>query len=488
MKLAMIGAGYVGLVTGAGFAQFGNECVCADTDPEKVAQLNRIQSPIYEPGLDDLLSENIGHGRLSFTTDITQAIVQADVVFITVGTPQATDGSADLSSVMATARLIGQTLREINQPHKVIAVKSTVPVGTTHSVGKIISSYSDKHCCIASNPEFLREGTAVEDFLRPDRVVIGTSCTEARNALVRLYHPMASGKILVMDSASSELVKYASNAFLATRISYMNELSRLATSLGADIDQIRIGMGADPRIGPQYLYPGPGYGGSCLPKDVAALVHMGESTGQDLKVIRAAQEANETQRHLLGSLVKKYFGNLNGRKICVWGAAFKAETDDIRESPAIDFIDDMLEFGAQVTVNDPQALSRVATRYGQRVSVCDDMYQASSGADALVLCTEWRQYRSPNVNLIKTMSHNIVAFDGRNIWSKRDFRAANIQMFGIIRRQQTESESTLHTFENDFNPVGVFNASDGVISSRRPPPLQDDSVHESRPGLSAIAK
>jgi len=488
MNLAMIGAGYVGLVSGVGFAQFGNEVVCADTDADKVAQLNRSKSPIYEPGLDDLLNENVGHGLLSFTTDVHAAISQADVIFISVGTPQASDGSADLSSVMATARTIGEVLRETKQPDKVIVVKSTVPVGTTHAVGKIISSYFDTHCCIASNPEFLREGTAIEDFLRPDRVIIGTSCSKARDVLLRLYRPMASGKILVMDPASSELVKYASNAFLATRISFMNELSHLAAALGANIDRVRGGMGADPRIGSQYLYPGPGYGGSCLPKDVSALSNMTEMSGQELRIVRAAQEVNKTQRHLLGSLVTKYFGKLEGKKVCVWGAAFKAETDDIRESPAIDFIDDMLEGGADVVVHDPLALSQCVKRYGKRISICEDMYQAAQGADALVLCTEWRQYRIPDANHLRTLAPKLVAFDGRNVWDRHDFEVAGMKIYGIVRHSHTDSDAALHSFKDDLDPVSVLDTPNGVVSSRRPSPLQNHAVDETGSSLRALAK
>jgi UDPglucose 6-dehydrogenase len=488
MKLAMIGAGYVGLVSGAGFAQFGNEVVCADNDPSRVAQLNRGQSPIYEPGLDDLLAGNIGQSRLSFTTDVHSAIAQADVVFVTVGTPQSADGSADLSSVMATARTIGEVLRDIKQPNKVVVLKSTVPVGTTHSVGKIISSYFDKHCCIASNPEFLREGTAVEDFMRPDRVVIGTTCSDARDVLVKLYRPFATGKVLVMDPASSELVKYASNSYLATRISFMNEMSRLAAALGADIDKVRAGMGADPRIGPKYLYPGPGYGGSCLPKDVAAIQHIADMVGQELQIVSAAERVNKTQRHLLGTLVSRYFGDLHGKNICVWGAAFKAETDDIRESPAIDFIEDMLEAGARVVVHDPQALPGTARHFGKRVAIAEDMYMAMASADALVLCTEWRQYRNPDVQHLRKLSKNFVAFDGRNVWDKRDFDGAGVKMFSIVRRFQAELDTTLHSSKDDLEPISVLDTSNGVVSSRRPTPLQNHAVNETGSGLRALAK
>lgn len=456
MKIAMIGVGYVGLVTGVGFSQFGNEVICADVNAEKIKQLQAMKSPIYEPGLDELLRDNVTHGRLSFTTNIREAIAKSEVIFIAVGTPQAADGSADLSAVMATARTIGEVLRDTKQQQKVIVIKSTVPVGTNRQVGKIISSYFDRDGCMASNPEFLREGTAVEDFLRPDRVVVGTNCILARDALERLYRPFASGKILFMDPASSELVKYASNAYLAIRISYMNELSNLASAVGADIDHIRAGMGSDPRIGPRYLYTGPGYGGSCLPKDVSALEHIAEVAGQQMKLVRVAQEVNQARRQLLGNLVRKYFGSLSGKKICVWGAAFKAETDDIRESPALYFIDAMLSDGAIVTVHDPQASTRVAEHYGFRVSVVEDQYEALKDSDALALCTEWRQYRNPDIRLMKSVAPSLVVFDGRNIWEKKEFDAAGVHLFGIVRKPPA-LDSALHAGSSEFHT-----ASDGV--------------------------
>ena len=297
--------------------------------------------------------------------------------------------------------------------------------------------------------------------MRPDRVVIGTTCVEARDALTKLYRPFATGKILLMDPASSELVKYASNAYLATRISFMNEMSHLTAALGADIDRVRAGMGADPRIGTQYMYPGPGYGGSCLPKDVSAICHMADMAGQDLKIIQAAQEVNHIQRHMLGSLVTKFFGSVKNRNICVWGAAFKAETDDIRESPAIDFISDMLDGGANVTVHDPQAMARCVEYFGKRIAVRSDMYLAVQQADALVLCTEWRQYRSPDVRHLRQLSPNIVAFDGRNVWDKRDFDAAGVRMFSIVRRFQPGLETTLHSTKNGTVQNGSI--TDSVI-------------------------
>ncbi len=493
MKLSIIGAGYVGLVTGAGFAQFGHEVLCADISAEKIDQLNRGQSPIYEPGLDDMLETNIHERRLSFTTDVRHAIADCDAIFIAVGTPQSPDGSADLSAVMATARTIGEVLRDTHSHDKLVVVKSTVPVGTTFTVGKIIASYTDIHACVASNPEFLREGTAVEDFLRPDRVVVGTDCKCARTVLSKLYRPMAHGRILMMDPASSELVKYASNAMLATRISFMNELSNLAVVSGADIDRIREGMGADPRIGNQYLYPGPGYGGSCFPKDVAALINMAELAGQDMKVVRATAEANDVQRRLLGQMVLKHFGNLKDRKICIWGAAFKAETDDIRESPALQVIDDLIAAGATVMVHDPAARARVDQMYrtaniGQiRVATSEDMYEAARGVDALVLCTEWRQYRNPDLARLREVSPRLVAFDGRNIWDRTEFESNGIHLFSISKRP-IASGVALKAREDDLDPVRVLDTPNGVISSRRPTPFQNHTVNEATASVRAFAK
>jgi len=467
MKLAIIGVGYVGLVSGIGFAQFGNDVICADIDANKIAQLNRLESPIYEPELDKLLIKNVEEKRLVFTTDIHNAITQSDVIFIAVGTPQGSNGSADLSYVMATARTIGEVFRQTKNSNKVVIVKSTVPVGTTKIVEKIISSYSNSHCCVASNPEFLREGTAIEDFLRPDRIIVGTACVEARSVLDRLYRPFSAERIYHMDPSSSELVKYASNAFLAVRISYMNELAHLASALGANIDKVRIGMGSDPRIGSQYLYPGPGYGGSCLPKDVSAMQHMANIVGLDLQIINSAQNVNLTQRHLLGNLVSKCFKTLRGKKICVWGAAFKAETDDIRESPAIDFIDDALASGARIVIHDPQALTNCVERYKDTVTICNDMYEAARGADALVLCTEWRQYRSPDLSILKENSPNMVIFDGRNIWDSRDFDAIGLNMISLVRfYHESELKSCGVDIENQLDPVTMFNTPSDMISAR----------------------
>lgn len=437
MKIAMIGSGYVGLVSGAGFAEFGNSVICADLDQKRVDKLNDGILPIYEPSLDELVAENVKEDRLLFTTDVAKAIEISDVVFITVGTPQAPDGSADLSQVYSVARSIGEVLTKTHQPDKIIVVKSTVPVGTTKSVGKIISSFFDASANIANNPEFLREGTALSDFMRPDRIVIGTESKRAQEMLLRLYRPFTNvTQVLVMDSISSELVKYASNSLLATRVSFMNELANLTSALGADVDHVREGLGADHRIGPKYLYPGPGYGGSCFPKDVSAMLNMADQVRVDLKVIRAAQDANDVQRHILSKMMADHFGGydcLSEKKVCLWGTAFKAETDDVRDSPALVFIDDMLKCGASVSVHDPQALESTKQIYGSRIEYSEDMYSIVKDADAFVVCTEWRQYRNPDFQKVLALAPKAVVFDGRNIWDKAEFESRGITYFGIGR-------------------------------------------------------
>lgn len=435
MKISMIGSGYVGLVSGAGFSEFGHHVICVDQDPKKIALLKSGKLPIYEPGLDSIVMRNLKEGRLSFTTDIELAVNESDVIFITVGTPQATDGSADLSQVFSVAETIGEILSRTNQPKKVVVVKSTVPVGTTKAVGVIISSHLKEQSSVANNPEFLREGTAVEDFMRPDRVVIGTDSIRAKNVLMRLYRPFDEiTSVMFTDPTSSELVKYAANSLLATRVSFMNELANLASAFGADIDFIRDGVGSDNRIGPKYLYPGPGYGGSCFPKDVSAMINMSNLMGIDLHVVKAAQTANEHQIHILGKMVNDFFNNsIKGKKISVLGTAFKAETDDVRDSPALALIDDMLSGEAVVTVYDPQSMQTTRSIYGDRISYSDGFESAIVNADAIVLCTEWRQFRNPDVSSIKSSAPNAAVFDGRNIWDPSEFNDHGIKYFGIGR-------------------------------------------------------
>lgn len=442
MRVCMVGAGYVGLVTGAGLAEFGNDVVCADTDPVRVGILKSGGVPIYEPGLEDIIASNVADERLSFTEDVYSAIRDCDVIFIAVGTPQSIDGSADLSHVYQVARTIGDVLQKESDQDKVVVIKSTVPVGTAATVRRIIQSYSANKFCVASNPEFLREGTAIQDFMRPDRVVIGTDCEKSRDALMKLYRPLSGAtRFHHMDNTSAELVKYASNALLAARISFMNELSNFAVRIGADINLVREGVGSDSRIGNKYLYPGPGYGGSCLPKDVSALLYMAKSYGMEFKTLEATIDANERQKHRLSQLVFDHLGSVRGRKVTVWGAAFKAETDDIRESPALAFIDDMLAAGASVTVHDPAASANIVKKYGDSVHVVHDMYDALDSADVLAVCTEWRQYRAPDVQEIRRRSPDVAVFDGRNIWDASDFRSGGLSFAGICLPENAVSPS-----------------------------------------------
>lgn len=456
MRVTVVGAGYVGLVSAAGLAEFGNDVTCVDADLSKVSQLKLGGVPIYEPGLDDLVAGNVKSGRLAFSGSI-ESVLSADMVMIAVGTPPTATGSADLSAVFQVARSVGETLRG-RSAVPVVVLKSTVPPGTTGMVRDVLSSFIGDAACVGFNPEFLREGTAVSDFMRPDMVVIGAECDRSRAALERVYHPVAaSSKVLVMDTASAELTKYAVNAMLATRISFMNELSGYAATVGADIKMVREGLGSDKRIGPAYLYPGPGYGGSCLPKDTSSLAVSARARGTVLRVVESAIESNELRRHRLGSIVKSHFGSLRGKTVAVWGLAFKADTDDVRESPAITLVEDLVASGARVAAHDPKA-SRNAEAYLQarravgagRVAFFDDMYDAVVGADALVLCTEWRQYRTPSVDRILAASHDVAVFDGRSVWEASEFRSRGIPYLDIATSVLWE-EANLH-------PVRVLDA------------------------------
>lgn len=432
MQLAVVGTGYVGLVAGAGFADFGNDVACVDVDAGKIARLQRGEIPIYEPGLDTLIAANAKAGRLRFSTDVAGAIRGAEVVFIAVGTPPAADGSADLSAVFAVAETIGKNI----EGFKVVATKSTVPVGTADRIHAIIGALTHHPFGVASNPEFLKEGNAINDFMKPDRVVIGSENARARELLRNLYSPFvrATDRIHVMDPRSAELTKYAANALLATRISFMNDLAILAERLGADIEFVRKGVGADPRIGPKFLFPGPGFGGSCFPKDISALLHVADSVGYDLALVRATEDVNARQKKVLGTKVLKHFGgSLAGRKVAVWGLAFKPQTDDIRESPALTLIDDLLAAGAVVHAHDPQAMPNVRAIYGDRVKFADNMYDAVEGTDALVLLTEWHEYRTPDFHRIKRLLREPTLFDGRNTWVPSDVRELGFRYAGIGR-------------------------------------------------------
>lgn len=444
MQLAVVGTGYVGLVAGAGFADFGNDVACVDVDESKIARLLRGEVPIYEPGLDALIASNVRAGRLRFSTDIASAIRGAEVVIIAVGTPSAKDGSADLSAVFAVAETIGKTIEServakgADAAFKVIVTKSTVPVGTADKIREIVGKFTSAPFAVASNPEFLKEGNAINDFMKPDRVVIGADHPRATEALRHLYAAFvrATDRIHVMDPRSAELTKYASNALLATRISFMNDLAILAEKLGADIEFVRKGVGADPRIGPKFLFPGPGFGGSCFPKDISALIHAGRSVDHDLALVRATEEVNSRQKKVLGAKVCAHFNNasLAGRKIAIWGLSFKPQTDDIRESPALTLIDDLLAKGATVHAHDPQATANVRAIYGDRVLFADTMYGATEGADALCLVTEWHEYRTPDFHRLKRLMREPTLFDGRNMWVPTELRELGFTYAGIGRR------------------------------------------------------
>lgn len=432
MRLAVIGTGYVGLVAGAGFSDFGNDVACVDVDADKIARLLRGEVPIYEPGLDTLIAKNVKAGRLSFSTDVVSAIRAAEVVLIAVGTPPAPDGSADLSAVYAVAETIGKNMNGF----KVVATKSTVPVGTADKIEEIMRRHTNEEFAVASNPEFLKEGDAINDFMKPDRVVIGSNHPRGLEVLRHLYDPFVrtNDRIHSMSARSAELTKYASNAMLATRISFMNDLAVLAEKVGADIDLVRKAVGADVRIGPKFLFPGPGYGGSCFPKDVAALVQTARAYGHDLEIVLAVERVNQRQKHLLGSKILRHFDEkLAGRTIALWGLAFKPETDDIRESPAITLIEDLLAAGAIVKGHDPQAMPNIRGIFGDRITYCDTMYDAATGAEALAVVTEWHEYRRPDFLRIKGLMKNPAVFDGRNVWDPAELRGFGFWYSGIGR-------------------------------------------------------
>ena len=432
MHLAIVGTGYVGLVAGAGFSDFGNDVVGADVDAGKIERLNRGEIPIYEPGLDDLIKRNMKAGRMRFTTDVAEAIRGADVVFTAVGTPPAADGSADLSAVYKVAETFGKTIDR----YKVIVNKSTVPVGTADKVREIIAAQTKVPFAVASNPEFLKEGAAIADFMKPDRVVIGSDDERARDLLKQLYSPFVrtQDRIHVMDARSAELTKYAANAMLATRISFMNDLALLAEKVGADIELVRKGVGSDTRIGPKFLFPGPGYGGSCFPKDLSALVHLADQVGHGLDVVRAVEAVNKRQKRVLAQKIEKHFGDVKGKVVAVWGLAFKPETDDIRESPALVLIDELLSRGATVRAYDPEAMPNVKAIYGDRVTFTTGAYEAAEGADALALVTEWHAFRAPDFERLKKIMKTPALFDGRNIWPTQEVARLGFTYEAIGRR------------------------------------------------------
>ena len=417
----MVGTGYVGLVVGACLAETGNDVACADVDAPKIEGLKRNVLPIFEPGLEEYVERNQAAGRLVFTTDVAAAIADADVIFIAVGTPPDEDGSADLQYVLAVAEMIGNhATREV-----VVVTKSTVPVGTAEKVAAVIQPLAKVPFHMCSNPEFLKEGAALEDFMKPDRVVIGVSSEFARERMAELYSPFVrTGKpVIFMDIPSAEMTKYAANAMLATRISFMNEIANLCEKVGADVDLVRKGIGSDSRIGPAFLFPGPGYGGSCFPKDVKALMKTSEERGAPMAVLRAVEDANEIQKHrLFTKLSRTLNGSVKGAKVALWGLAFKANTDDMRESPALTLIESLLEAGATVVAHDPAAMHETERRLGNRIAYAKTSYDALDGADALVIVTDWNEYRFPDFARLKGALKRPVVVDGRNLYDPAKMR------------------------------------------------------------------
>jgi UDPglucose 6-dehydrogenase len=432
MNISVIGTGYVGLVVGACLAETGNDVICADVIESKIEGLKRNVLPIYEPGLEDLVERNQEDGRLTFTTDIGAAIASADVLFIAVGTPPDEDGSADLQHVLAVAREVGRHMtREL-----VIVTKSTVPVGTAKKVAAEVGKDARFPFHMCSNPEFLKEGAAVDDFMKPDRVVLGVDSEFARNVMAEIYSPFVrtGNPVIFMDIASAEMTKYAANGMLATRISFMNEVANLCERVGANVDMVRRGIGSDSRIGPSFLFPGPGYGGSCFPKDVKALVRTASDMGMELKVLTAVEEVNENQKQRLGEKLRDALGdNLMGMHVAVWGLAFKPQTDDMRDAPSLTLIEDLLAAGATVCAHDPAAIKEAKHKLDDRITYAETNYDALTGADALVVVTDWNEYRHPDFTRVKEHLRRPVVIDGRNLYDPEKMHELGFTYISIGR-------------------------------------------------------
>ena len=432
-NIAVVGTGYVGLVTGTCFAETGNNVICIDIDANKVAKMQNGEIPIYEPELDVLFERNIKAGRLTFTTDLATGIKDAEIIFLALPTPPGEDGSADLSYILGVAKELGKIMTD----YKVIVDKSTVPVGTADKVTAAIAEHATVEFAVVSNPEFLREGYAVSDFLKPDRVVIGTSDERARKIMDSLYKPFVrqGNPIYFMDEKSAELTKYAANAFLATKITFMNEIANFCEVVGADVDKVRIGIGSDSRIGKRFLFPGIGYGGSCFPKDVQALAKSGKENHYDFKILNAVMEVNQDQKTKLFPKMKSFFrGDLTGKHIAVWGLAFKPDTDDIREAPALYMIDSLLAAGATVSAYDPEAMPNVQRLLGDKITFATDEYSVLDQADALLICTEWSIFRNPNFNELKNRLKDAVIFDGRNLYETDEMNEKGFYYSSIGRQ------------------------------------------------------
>ena len=432
MNISVVGTGYVGLVVGACLAETGNDVVCADVVESKIENLKRNILPIYEPGLEDLVERNQQDGRLSFTTDIGSAIASADVLFIAVGTPPDEDGSADLQHVLAVARQVGKHMTR----QMVIVTKSTVPVGTAGKVAAEVRKQARFPFHMCSNPEFLKEGAAVDDFMKPDRVVLGVATDFAREVMTEIYAPFVrtGNPIIFMDIASAEMTKYAANGMLATRISFMNEIANLCERVGANVDMVRKGIGSDTRIGPSFLFPGPGYGGSCFPKDVKALVRTGVEMGMHLEILTAVEEVNERQKLRLCEKIREALGqNLSGMHIAVWGLAFKPQTDDMRDAPSLTVIEDLLASGATVSAHDPAAMKEARHRLGDTIEYAETNYDCLKNADALVVVTDWNEYRHPDFGRVKESLRRPVIVDGRNLYDPEKMRELGIRYYSMGR-------------------------------------------------------
>lgn len=440
MKIAIVGTGYVGLVSGACFAEMGTNVTCIDIDTEKISLLKNGTMPIYEPGLEELVRKNVREGRLGFSTELANVLDDVELVFCAVGTPPGEDGSADLKYVLDVARTVGQNLKQ----YVVFVTKSTVPVGTARKVKNVIREELDKRGVdvdfdVASNPEFLKEGAAIKDFMTPNRVVVGVESDEARGLMEKLYRPfLLNGyPILFMDIPSAEMTKYAANAMLATRISFMNEVANLCERVGADVDMVRKGIGTDDRIGKHFLYAGCGYGGSCFPKDVKALARTGLAHGYRMELIEAVEEVNRRQKEILFKKLSDVFGgSLNDKVIAIWGLAFKPETDDMREAPSLVVIDRLLEEGATVRAFDPVAMDEARLRLGDKITYCRDPYNAVENADAMILITEWKQFRLPEWKIVRSLMNGDVIIDGRNIYDANDLKAEGFRYFRIGKKSE----------------------------------------------------
>lgn len=435
MKIAIVGTGYVGLVSGTCFAEMGVDVVCVDVDKEKIKSLKSGIVPIYEPGLEEMVKRNVEAGRLTFATSLKDVLQDVEVVFSAVGTPPDEDGSADLRYVIEVAREFGANIND----YKILVTKSTVPVGTSLKVKEAVKDELARRGItvefdVASNPEFLKEGAAIKDFMTPDRVVVGTETERARKLMARLYKPfmLSVERMIFTDIPSAEMIKYAANSMLATRISFMNDIANLCEIVGADANMVRKGMGADTRIGNKFLYPGIGYGGSCFPKDVKALIHTAQEHGYPMRVLKAVEEVNERQKIVLYHKLKKYFkGDLRGRNVAIWGLAFKPETDDMREAPSLVIIDALIGAGAIVKVYDPVAMNECSRRIGDKVEYAADMYEAVENADALMLLTEWKQFRLPSFSLLRKVMRGRAIFDGRNIYDRAELEELGFDYFKI---------------------------------------------------------